>query len=684
MKRKVSISAQGIKRILRRYNTSQAFAEFIWNGFDAGARTVDISYSCNALGGVEKLTVADDGRGIPLDSLNVKFGPLMESEKAVRAPKKTSHSLLHGRNGVGRLTFFTFAQRAIWETRHRSGGKLLSYEIEIAASDLQNFEDGAPDEAGPEAEAGTCVEFFGLADLTDQHIQSVVVPYLIREFCWFLRLNGESAFRILVNGEDLDIQEQVADEDETELFHPESGTRFAVQYIQWQALPNKEYSKYYFIGSDGAERYKENTTLNNKGDNFYHSVYVQSKYFDTCHFEAGDSPRQGMLEGGRRADDQFHFLVAELSRLLRMKRRPFLRGYAEKLVTDFEEQRVIPEFGSNPWDRYRKEELEDTIRGLYEVQPKLFVDLNLEQKKTFVHLLNLVLDSDEREKLFGVLREVVDLDAADMDQFAEILKVTGLSRVLKTIHMLQDRYRVVSELKQLVFDGDLHANEPDHLQKLVENHYWLFGEEYHLVTAAEPSFEEALRRYTHILHGKDAEVPKVDHEDRRREMDLFLCRQVVGKDAIQNVVVELKNRRVHLGEKELSQVKRYMRVILGQDEFNATNMSWTFFLVGNGFDRQGYMAGELKSHEHLGEQHLVHKQDGYRIYALKWSDVVASFECRHGFLNKKLEFERDQLLAEKKTADEIAAGAAEHSSAQSTDWQDAVGCLATTTSGTGE
>jgi hypothetical protein len=673
MKKTVSITTQGIRRILRKYKTPQAFSEYIWNGFDAGARTVSISYSCNVFGSVERLTIADDGRGIPLDNLDVKFGPLMESEKAVRAPKENSHSLVHGRNGVGRLTFFTFAQRAVWHTRFKSGGRVFSYEIEITTTDLQNYDDAAPDDLGCDAETGTSVEFFGFGELSEAQLQGEVIPHLVKEFCWFLRLNVAHPFRILINEEDLPIQNLIADEDVIELRHPESGSQFRVRYIQWQALLNKEYSKYYFLGSDGGERYKENTTLNNKGDGFHHSVYVQSACFDSFRFELPSSPGQPLLQGGQRSDEQFKFIMEKLAEFLHDKRRPFLRGHADKLVAEYEEQDVIPAFGSNPWDQYRRNELEDTIRGLYEVQPRLFVQLNLEQKKTFVNLLNLVLDSDERDRFFDVLKEVVGLNPSEMTRFAGILQTTGLSRILRTIHMLQERYLVVSRLKQLVHDRDVKANEPDHVQKLVENHYWLFGEQYHLVTAAEPSFEEALRRYVHILHGEDAEERRMDHEDRRKEMDLFLCRQRFRQNEIDNVVVELKNPKVKLGEKELSQVKKYMRVILAQDEFNASNMSWTFFLVGNRFDTSGYIEGELESHKNLGERYLVHKQGEYKIYVLKWSDVFAEFECRHNFLNKKLEFEREKLLGEKKMADEIVAEASTSTAALSTDWREAVG-----------
>lgn len=110
---------------------------------------------------------------------------------------------------------------------------------------------------------------------------------------------------------------------------------------------------------------------------------------------------------------------------------------------------------------FQKAELENVVRSLYEVQPKIFVNLNTEQKKTFVRLLNLVLDSDERDRLFEILGEVVDLSTEERDQMADILQVTRLNRINQTIRLIEDRYKTVDLLKELVHSTELKANEVD-------------------------------------------------------------------------------------------------------------------------------------------------------------------------------------------------------------------------------
>jgi hypothetical protein len=232
--------------------------------------------------------------------------------------------------------------------------------------------------------------------------------------------------------------------------------------------------------------------------------------------------------------------------------------------------------------------------------------------------------------------------------------VSSLTSVIKTTNLIKDRFSAIQELRELVFNSDLHANEPKHIQKFIEAHYWIFGEQYHLVTAAEPKFEEALRRYIYLLEGENREV-SIDHPDKKKEMDIFMVRQLhqAGANRISNVVVELKHPDVNLGEKELAQVKKYMSVIRSKDEFNGKNMSWEFYLVGNGFDNTGYIEGELKNARQHGERSLVYSVDEHKIYVKTWSELFADFELRHRFLLEKLELERESLISTKASADDV-------------------------------
>ncbi len=645
----VLITSSGIKNSLKKYKPLQALAEYIWNGFDAKATRIDIDISETELKGTQFVSVHDNGTGIDRSLLAAKFKPFFESEKIYDPNQK--HSATHGKNGVGRLTFFTFANIAKWQTIYRRDNQNYSYTIDISAATLSNYWPGV--EAAVDTPTGTTVYF---SDLNSNEITpDIVRSYLAQEFCWFLELNKENGYGIYINGDLLTYNSYIIKSESLDYIHEKSKTSFTVRYVCWNTKLS-EYSKYYYIDSDGAEMYKENTTLNNKGDRFYHSVYIQSPLFD--HFDFRDIGMKQQTMGGlsHRKTPEFEFIIRTVNSHLYDIRRPFIKENASKVIDSLEIEGAFPSYNpKNILDQYRKTHLSEMISALYIAEPRLFSgSLNKEQKKTFVRLLDLIMVSGEIDSLFHIFDEILDMTEAERADLSDILKFTHLSNITRTIKLIRDRYQAVSDLKQLVFKSDLHANEVDHLQKMIEHHYWLFGEQYSLVTAAEPNFEEALRRYLRFLHEeyKDATV---DHPDKLKQMDIFAVRQDIANNKYHNIVVELKHPNIALGETQLSQVKKYMRTIMSIPDFNASNMFWEFYLVGTKFSSSGFIEGELNTNKAHGEPHLVYKSDQYKIYVLSWSEVFAAFEMRHSYLERKLNLERDRLQRNPTSADEIIA-----------------------------
>jgi hypothetical protein len=642
----IQITVNGIVKVLKKYDYKQAIAEYIWNGFDATATRVDLNYEANPLGFITKMEVRDNGYGIIHGRLPEKFKPFFDSEKAIEIDSPKNTSAVHGKNGVGRLTFFKFCSEANWHTVYKEGRKKYQYGIKIKVQSLNKYDsptNSLKEVTDKKVKPGTVVRFINVfPEVTEPMLSQDLFEFLCLEFGWYLELNKANGYQLIINGQELDYSGLIGDHEVFILKDEETKDEFEIRYIRWSERINREYSKFYYIGSDEKERYKEFTLLNNKGDHFFHSVFIKSKYFDHFAFKSATENTQICLIGSTRNDMVFRRLYKNLANYLRDKRKPFLRQYTERLIREYEQEGVFPEFGSNSWDKYQKAELENVVRGLYEVQPKIFVNLNIEQKKTFVRLLNLVLDSDERDKLFDILGEVVELTTEEREQMVDILKVTRLSRINQTIRLIEDRYKTIAQLKELVINPTLNANEVDHLQKMIESHYWIFGEQYHLVTAAEQKFEEALRRHTYLLRG-EKKNKRIDHEDKNKEMDIFLCRQDILTDEIKNVVVELKHPLIKLGEKELTQVKTYMNVILNEPEFNGNNMTWEFFLIGNDFNKKKEIEAALENARPHGEKSLVFKSGQFRIYIKKWSEVFNDFEMKHKFINEKLKLERKTL-----------------------------------------
>ncbi len=659
---KVEITVPGIKKALSGYYYLQALAEFIWNGFDATASVVDITFDANEIGYITELAITDNGYGIQHDKLTTKFVPLFESDKVIDPNAKTINSAVHGKNGVGRLTFFHFANSATWDTVYQSDGKRFRYKINTDVDKLNTYT--TTDLEQTNEQSGTTVHFDGIKVITSYHFDKEVKDYLMREFGWFLELNKERRFSLRINGKDLDYTSLMRGFPEEFTFeHAPTKTSFDIRYIQWNERINEEYSRYYYIDSHNNELFKETTTLNNKGDHYYHSVFIKSRLFDDFIIAADEASDQGTL-GHSKRDDEYKYLKTEVDKFLRRRRKPFLKAYTDKLISELESDNAFPKYNlANAWDSTRKTELENIVKGLYQIEPKIFSGLNIEQKKTLLALLDLVMDSDEKDRLFVILQEIVDLDITDRQELADLLRTSRLSRIIATIKLIQDRYKTITELKALLFDKSLKANEKEHLQKMIEKHYWIFGERYHLVSAAEPKFEAALRKYVYLLRGEDEEIT-VNHPNKYGEMDIFAVRQDLLNNTVNNIVVELKSPKVNLGKEQYDQVMKYLDVVLKQPECNAQNMFWEFYLVGNAFDSSGYISLLYENAKNHGEPFLAFKTERYKIYIKKWSEVFSDFEIRHKFLNDKLEVERDSLLSEHQTADDIVSNQEHNTAAQ--------------------
>ena len=108
--------------------------------------------------------------------------------------------------------------------------------------------------------------------------------------------------------------------------------------------------------------------------------------------------------------------------------------------------------------------------------------------------------------------------------------------------IIQTRLEVIGELRRIVYDPDVSrfANERDHIQKIVENHYWLFGEQYALVSA-DVTIKKSLKKFEKELQTKYENDPALSVEELRQRMDVVLYgSRSTETDQKEGLVIELK------------------------------------------------------------------------------------------------------------------------------------------------
>lgn len=211
----------------------------------------------------------------------------------------------------------------------------------------------------------------------------------------------------------------------------------------------------------------------------------------------------------------------------------------------------------------------------------------------------------------------------------------------------------------MIKNKTLTTLEVKHLQKILDNEFWVFGEQYRLVTTTEGQIKEAISR----LAREDLGVVDYSVESNsKKELDLCLAKQIVtpqhdGMAKIHNIVVELKRPSVKIGKNELDQILTYKDHLLSEPICKSQNMSWDFILVGSDIGSDDIIE-QINSAATHGEKNrgLIRKvcDEGkqYSVYVRRWNDII---NCEH---KPRLEFLRNKLQItpkdnSKKTQDEI-------------------------------
>ncbi|MCI5167358.1 MAG: hypothetical protein D3903_15010 [Candidatus Electrothrix sp. GM3_4] len=209
---------------------------------------------------------------------------------------------------------------------------------------------------------------------------------------------------------------------------------------------------------------------------------------------------------------------------------------------------------------------------------------------------------------------------------------------MKTIKEIDHRLDVLEKLKILISEYEKETLEVKHLQKILDENFWIFGEKFRLFSTTEGLLRKVLLQYAkEILEIKD---PKLDSQPNG-EVDLFLTKTEVNGDSIQkNIVVELKRASTKLTQKtHYSQIDDYRKEILKQNLCNGENQYWEFYLIGKNYDDG--IAELIDSSKNHGEKDrgltLSIKDGRVKIYVRKWSDILeVEWGTKMQYLKEKL------------------------------------------------
>jgi hypothetical protein len=146
-----------------------------------------------------------------------------------------------------------------------------------------------------------------------------------------------------------------------------------------------------------SEVFKDLTSFNNNAIGFYHSVYVESRYFDA--FNPGDNEQSQNMFERTRQHNVFRELMGHLHELVRLRQKSFVDGEAAvKLIDSYERNGILPKTEN-------RKELQQFLKGIYSTEPRLFQGLNKEQQRVYVGLIGMLLQTGKKDELLALVSQ---------------------------------------------------------------------------------------------------------------------------------------------------------------------------------------------------------------------------------------------------------------------------------------
>ena len=633
-----SIETSGITKDYR-----NAISEFIWNGFEANASCVSIDYVENSAFGIDVLTICDNGEGICYEQLNDTFGSFLASNKNGLA----SSAKTKANKGKGRFSFTAFSQKAIWHSVYLKDGELNEFDITIY-SDKKDQAECSPCCKTDGKHTGTTVTFYDVYGLTTENMDFNNLEHeLLQNFAWYLYLFRSKRLSIKIREKELDYQKHIDTAFSITVREKIEDYFFDITIIVWKTSIKEKFCCYYF-NNQNEYRYKDTTLFNRNTVSFCHSVYVKSDFFDELGEIPDDDDQISLFDND--AKNVLRKLRSKIKKLIEKQMSAFLSVKSEQAIDRMiNERKTFPKHSDDPYGKMKSKVLREVTIALYKLEPRVFYKLSPIQEKSLLAMLDLLLDSEERENILFIIEKIVDLTPEQRTDFSNILKKTELENLIETIKFVENRFKVIELLRKLIYEMPDYANERDHIQKIIENHFWLFGEQYTLVSA-DKRMQKTLESYTHLLYGKSAEkvVLEPDLENERR-MDIFLSRirsVETGFNTVteENLIVELKAPNKKLTLQVLRQIEDYMEYVRRQPQFNSSYRKWKFIAVCRELDDA--VAGRYEAFKEKGKVGLVSMVSNYEVYALTWDDIFRGFDLVNKPILERLKYDREMLSQE--------------------------------------
>lgn len=616
-----------LKKVASTRDPIKAISEFVWNALDADATRVAVEFSRNGLGGLEAIIIRDNGWGISRSRAEHDFESLGDSWKLQTSRTPALGRVIHGKEGQGRLRFYSLALQAVWDSVYSEKDKTNKLRISIDADSLQTSNVSEPESVDPHSETGTIVTLAPLRDTFDWlpseqarlELSATFAPYIIQY----------ADVELLYDGHLIDprctIDRQHTFKTQSVVCPGRTVRDLSLKVIEWR--DGSESRKIHLGGQNGVVLGSQAANISAPGFSF--SVYAYSEFFQ-------EIANANLLEFDGLSDPDF----ARVMEYIRDEVGDYFRQrQAEKSGELIQE---LKEAGIYPYHGEPKDEVEKRERQVFDIATHAVSSYSRDFKRADAQLkkitLGLLREAVGRnpESVSRILRAVFNLPKVRQDEFSQLLEKTELGNIIAASNVISDRIVSLQVLREVVFDPKHRRTikERGELDVLIKDNTWLFGESFHM-TMAESGLTKVMKRVSDDLAAKYSKRLRGRKPDGKiGRVDNFMGRIVPHGDAKHReyLLIELKRPSITVGRKELDQLEDYVTALVSQPDFVSASTSWNFFLVTTEYD--GIVANRITQAGRA--QGLFIERPGYKVWVRTWAEIVRNAEARLRFVEEKL------------------------------------------------
>ncbi len=611
----------------------QALAELIWNGLDADASKIDVSWDIDPLGGISRISIRDNGNGIAYKDAPELFKRLGGSWKKIGSKTKSGQRWLHGHEGKGRYKAFSLGRVAEWRVVYDSGNnQLRTYTITLIGDNLKHIR--LSDETKIEdAQTGVEVSISetrvsGVLDKdeTKQELEEIFAIYL-RSYPGIV-LSYQSLR--------LDPQTAIVTQKKIQLTDIDTGKKkhsVWLNIIEWRNRSAAD-RLLYLCNEHGFPLSRLPVQYQTLGYKF--SAYLCSEYLSNLH-------ENGLLDV-----PEMDKAVSGVLEEAKNQVKDYFRDRAAQDATDVVE--IWKQEQSYPFAEPPKNEWEDAERKVFDIVAvrvsQAMPDLATTSKKVRGFHLRMLRQAIERcpEDLQFIFESVLNLPERDRKDFAELLERASLQAIIGASKMVADRLRFLSDLETMLFNKSTskHIQERTQLHRILADNTWIFGEHFSL-SVDDQSLTEVLRAHQKLL-GNEIKIdePVLIDGKKRGIVDLMLSQLVKTNvpDEIHHLVVELKRPRKKIDSAEIVQIEKYADAVATDPRFTNVNVRWDFWIIGT--ELADY--AQRRSRGKDMPSGLIHRDTDkpISIWCKSWGEIIQENKARLIFIQEKLNYRVDR------------------------------------------